>query len=335
MVAASSCASSCAYGLSATTVDDIYTIAGSASFGYRGDGGPAISAELGNPTGISLDAAGNLLIADSSNNVVRMVAASSCASSCAYGLSATTAGDIYTIAGNASFGYRGDGGPAISAELGYPSGVALDGGGNLLIADSSNNVVRMVAASSCASSCAYGLSATTADDIYTIAGSASFGYSGDGGPSASAQLGNPNAVSVDRAGNLLIVDTFNNVVRMVAASSCASSCAYGLDAATQGDIYTIAGNGGLGYQGDGGQATAAQLRLPSGVAIDDAGNLLIADSSNNVVRDLGGLVAPRISNLPGRGHRRRGLHGQHRHQRCGATSLTLDPRASAPSAASS
>src|SRR5262249_43599938 len=151
-------------------------------------------------------------------------------------------------AGNGTSGYSGDGGPATSAQLNVPFGVAVDGAGNLYIADLRNSRIRKV---------------TTDGLISTVAGNETTGYSGDGGPATSAQLNSPNGVAVDGAGNLYIADYSNNRIRRVT---------------TDGLISTVAGNGTRGYSGDGGPATFAQLSGPAGVALDAAGNLNIADS---------------------------------------------------------
>jgi len=136
-----------------------------------------------------------------------------------------------------------------------------------------------VPSSSCFSSCQGGLSEAIAGDIYTIAGSAtaSNGHTGDGGPATSALLFGPTDVAVDASGNLLIDDEGNNRIQFVAASSCSSSCLWGLSSTTAGDIYTIAGSssGGGGHTGDGGAATSALLYNNEGIALDAAGNLYI------------------------------------------------------------
>src|SRR5205807_2967618 len=139
-----------------------------------GDVGAATAAELGGPEDAVVDGAGNLVIADSGNNRVRVVAAST---GTFYG-QAMTAGDIYTVAGTGTFGFSGDGGPATAAELGSPGQTAVDGAGNLVIADSANDRVRVVAARA---GTFYG-QAMTAGDIYTVAGTGTGGFSGDGGP---------------------------------------------------------------------------------------------------------------------------------------------------------
>ena len=252
------------------TAGDIYTVAGGGTGGL-GDGGPATSAELDGPHGVAVDAAGNLLIADFGNQRVRVVAAST---GTFYG-QPMTAGDIYTVAGGGTGGL-GDGGPATSAELNLPQGVAVDAAGNLLIADQGNERIRVVAAST---GTFYG-QPMTAGDIYTVAGTGTGGFSGDGGPATSAELNFPTGVAVDAAGNLLIADADNNRVRVVAAST---GTFYG-QAMTAGDIYTVAGDGTAGFSGDGGPATSAELNFPQNVAVDAAGNLIIADSSNQRVR---------------------------------------------------
>jgi hypothetical protein len=215
--------------------------------GYSGDGGPATSAQLNYPWGVTLDGSGNLYIADWQNHVIRKVSAT---------------GTISTVAGNYSLGagYSGDGGPATSAQLSYPESVAVDGGGNLYIADSDNQTVRKV----------------TPDGIITpVAGNYALGagYSGDGGPATSAQLRYPWSVAVDGTGNLYISDAGNNVVRKVTPA---------------GIISTVAGNyaRGSGYSGDGGPATSAQINFPYGIAVDGSGDLYIADTFNNVVREV-------------------------------------------------
>jgi trimeric autotransporter adhesin len=251
----------------AMTAGDIYTIAGDGIDGHSGDGGPATSAELWGPSGVTVDAAGNVLIAD---QTVRVVAAST---GTFYG-QAMTAGDIYTIAGNGTGGYAGDGGPATSAEL-SPTNVAVDAAGNVLITDSENLRVRVVAASTGT----YYDQPMTVGDIYTIAGNGTLAYSGDGGPATKAQLSDP-AVTVDAAGNQVIADTGNNRIRVAAA---ATGRFYG-QAMTAGHIYTVAGDGKPGDLGNRGVATQAELNQPWEATVDGAGNLLIADYGANRIR---------------------------------------------------
>jgi hypothetical protein len=256
----------------AMTAGDIYQVAGIGHEGYSGDGGPAIEAGLNTPLGVTADAAGNLVITDSENFRIRVVAAKT---GTFYGR-AMTLGDIYTVAGDGTAGFSGDGGPATSAELNVPFGVTLDAAGNIVFADSSNNRVRVVAEGTGEF---YGQS-MTAGDIYTVAGDSTAGFSGDGGPATSAELNNPSSVRLDGAGNLVIADTGNNRIRVVAEGTGEF---YG-QSMTGGDIYTVAGDGTGGYAGDGGPATSARLNSPPGAAVDAAGNLLIADNENQRVR---------------------------------------------------
>ena len=284
LVAWSSCSSGCPYGLAPMTEGDIYTVAGDGTAGFSGDGGAATSAELSDPFGVGVDANGDLLIAEVGNGRVRLVAASSCSSGCPYGLPSMTRGDIYTVAGDGTYSYSGDGGAATSAGLNNPYGVGVDAAGDLLIADTSNGAVRLVAWASCSSGCPYGLPSMTRGDIYTVAGNGTQGYSGDGGAGTGAQLYYPEGVSVDPAGDLLIGDAGNSRVRLVASASCSSGCPYGLSSMTTGDIYTVAGDGTAGFSGDGGAATSAELNAPDEIAVDARGDLLIADSQNVRVR---------------------------------------------------
>jgi hypothetical protein len=256
----------------AMTAGDIYTVAGTGNFNYTGDGGLATAASMRNPSSVAVDAGGNLLIADSFNNVIRVVAA---AAGTFYG-QAMKARHIYTVAGDGDFGYDGDGGPATSAAMAEPTGVAVDAGGNLLIADGLNNVIRLVAVTT---GTFYGRD-VTAGDIYTLAGNGNFDFSGDGGPADEATLKAPGAVTTDGAGNVIIADSFSNRIRVVAASR---GTFYGQAMAT-GDIYTVAGGGLTGFSGDSGPATSARLFDPDAVAVSPAGSLAVADWGNRRVR---------------------------------------------------
>jgi RHS repeat-associated protein len=267
-----------------------YTILGSATgvSGTTGDSGVGTSALLAGPTELLLDPGGDLLVADTTNNRVQELAATSHTQ---WGQS-MTAGDVYTIAGSTSgtSGSSGDGGPSSSALLYAPQALAFDNVGDLLVADSGNNRVQFVARFACTSSCAWGLSSTTGNDIYTVAGSASgsSGYSGDGGAATSALLDDPQGMTVDPAGNLYIADSVNNRVQLVAASACAASCGWGLSSTTADDIYTIAGSasGTSGSSGDGSVASSALLNIPDDVAMDPTGNLYVADTGNHRVQEI-------------------------------------------------
>ena len=194
----------------AMTAGDIYTVAGNGTSGYTGDGGPARDAEVGFLQAVTVDGAGNLVLSDAVNGVIRVVAARS---GTFYG-QPMTAGDIYTVAGNGTSGFSGDE-VATKAELNFPDGVAIDPDGNLAIADSANNRVRVVAAQS---GTFYG-QAMTIGDIYTVAGDGSNGLSGNTGPATAAALSFPEGVTFNMAGNLVIADSANHRVRVVAAQS--------------------------------------------------------------------------------------------------------------------
>ena len=220
----------------------ISTVAGDGHFGLFGDSGAATMAGLRLPEGVAVDPSGNLYIADSNNDSIRKV---------------TPSGIISTVAGNGTAGYSGDGGPATGASLNFPYGVALDTAGNLFIADDGNNRVRKVAA-------ATGM-------ISTVAGNGKPGFDGDGGAATSALLNSPNAVVVDKAGNLYIADFSNARVRMVSPG---------------GAISTVAGNGSAFYAADSGPATSAGIGNPTGLALDSAGNLYIASNGGDRVLEV-------------------------------------------------
>ncbi len=283
-IAAQDCSSACPFGLASTTAGAIYTIAGGGTSPYPDTAVAATSVSLSEPSGVLFDSAGDVLLSSTDYDLVQVVAARSCFSACPYGLSATTAGDIYALAGDSGGGYSGDGGSALKAELEYPEGLALDGEGDVLIADDGNNRIRVVASKDCSSDCPYGLSTMTEGDIYTIAGGGSEGNSATGYPATDAALSSPRGIAVDASGNLVVGDEGDDLVRVIAAQSCSASCPYGLSTMTDGDIYTIAGDGSSGFSGDGGPATSAGLFYPTWVAVDSAGDVLVADSIHKRVR---------------------------------------------------
>lgn len=237
---------------------NISTIAGTGQATYSGDGGPATSAALNNPQGLALDSTGQFLyIADFSNERVRRLDLQT--------------GIIETVAGTGVYGFSGDQGPALSADLAYPVGVAIDSSGNLFIADQRNQRVRRVNASGI---------------ITTIAGNGTTGYSGDGGPATNASFNFPVGVGVDGGGDVFVADQLNQRIRRIDAT---------------GTITTWAGNGTAGYAGDGGPATAAQLRGPTFLVSDSSGNLTVADQSNNAVRVISATGGHTITTLAGTG----------------------------------
>jgi hypothetical protein len=243
-----------------STVVGIPPSSGNTYCGYNGDGVSATTAELNEPAGLAVDAAGNLYIADFANYRVRMVTAST--------------DNISTVAGNGTRGNSGsdgDGGLATSAQLWGAVGLAVDGVGDIYIADEFSDRIRKVAASS--------------GNITTVAGTGTAGYNGDDISARSAELNVPLAVSVDPSGNLYIADDANNRIRMVTASS--------------GAISTVAGGGtGCSQQtdnvGDDCPATSAELRSPGSVTMDASGNVYIADSGEARVRKVGSNASPTL-----------------------------------------
>ncbi|MFF2721305.1 RICIN domain-containing protein [Streptomyces sp. NPDC058011] len=279
-----------------STDGKISTVAG-AGAGYRGDNGPAVSAQLNCPREVAVDASGSVYITDAANHRVRVI---------------TPDGKINTVAGTGTAGSSGDGGPAAKAQLNYPLGVAVDGTGALYISDHGNHRVRKIPADGKISTVAgtgvagfkgddgpaasaqlsgpYALAVSDADVLYitdgnnhrvrkvaadgsisTVAGKGTAGFSGDGGPATSAQLNLPLGVVVDSTGTLYISDYNNHRVRKVTPD---------------GEITTLAGKGTAGFGGDGGPAAAAQLNNPFGLAVDCVDTLYVADHLNNRVRKI-------------------------------------------------
>ena len=267
-------------------------VAGTCRAGFSGDGGNALSAQLSNPQGLAVDAAGNLYIADQGNNRIRQV---------------TPSGTISTVAGTGTAGYSGDNVPASTAQLNSPQGVVVDPAGNVYVADKNNQRIRKftvggaittIAGTGAAGTTGDGYAATSATleyplavaldaagDLYLddessqvrmvntagiilhIAGTGTAGYGGDSGPASTAQLSEPAGLAVDAQGNLYIADQYNFRVRKVS---------------TSGIITTYAGGNGAGSTGDNGPATSAELDGPVGVALDYHTNLYIADLAGNV-----------------------------------------------------
>jgi trimeric autotransporter adhesin len=259
------------YGI-AMKAGNIYTVAGDGNCAFSGPGGPALSAGI-QPAGVTVDAAGNLVIA--ANARVMVVAEHT---GTYYG-QAMTAGHIYTVAGDGNAAYSGDGGPAVDAGIDAGS-VAVDNAGNLVIGDFSNFRVRVVADTT---GTFYG-QPMTAGDVYTVAGSGSDKYSGDGGSATSAGFRSIADVAVDAAGNVIIADEIGSRVRAVATTS---GTYYGV-AMKAGNIYTVAGDGKLAFYGDGGRAVNAPVQQPTGVAVNSAGNLLIGATGYHRVQRVTG-----------------------------------------------
>ncbi len=261
----------------------IATVAGNGTFGLGGDGGLATAATLQNPFDCAVDATGRIYIADVFNQRVRRV---------------DLDGTITTIAGTGLSGFSGDGGPATSAELDEPDGVALDAQGRVYIADSVNARIRMVDTNGIITTVAGDGNRATLDhphgvaidpmgrlliaDTYnhrirrldggtltTIAGTGAYGFSGDGGPATSATMSTPYYVGVDSMGRVLISDLSNNRIRRVELDNT---------------IDTIAGNGGTGFSGDGGPAINGTFNQPYKIATDAQDNIYIADQQNQRIR---------------------------------------------------
>jgi hypothetical protein len=245
-------------GTSCTARGIISTIAGNGDPGYSGNG-PAASSTLNDPSGVAVDGAGNLYIADAGNNVVREIVAAT--------------GEIVTVAGGspiclASTDTYGDGCPATEAILNGPLGVTLDVSGDIYIADTSDELIRAVSVST-------GVITTVAGTGYTNPGGTG-GYNGDNIAATGAELNSPYTVAFDALGNMYIPDSLNNRIRLVTAIGGSITAA--------SKITTFAGNGTQGYKGDGGAAASAELWAPSGVAVDAAGNVYIADTQNQAIR---------------------------------------------------
>ena len=190
----------------------ITTVAGTGTRGFSGDGGPATAAQLGNISGLAVDASGNLYIGDLINYRIRKV---------------TTQGVITTAAGSVSRGFSGDGGPATAARLEGPYGLAVDASGNLYIGDSGNFRIRKV---------------TSQGVITTVAGSGTLGFSGDGGPATAARLNGPYGLAVDKSGNVYVADAGSNRIRELIPAPSTKGCIYSIDSNNQS--FSISGGSG-------------------------------------------------------------------------------------------
>ncbi len=249
----------------ALTPGIINTVAGNGSMGYSGDGGAPVNAQVSFPNGVAFDTAGNVYIADTGNDCIRVINLQT--NSIVVAGVTVQPGSIATIAGTGSLGFSGDNGPATAATLWTPTDVAIDSTGNIFISDTSNSRIRKI---------------SNSGTISTFAGTSSTGMSGDGGPAAQAQLYHPAGIALDAAGNLYIADVNNSRVRVVNRQS--SAITIGGVTIQPGNLATIAGNGTAGFSGDNGPSTQAELNRPAGVAIDPLGYLYIADEYNNLVR---------------------------------------------------
>jgi sugar lactone lactonase YvrE len=254
------------------TTGIITTVAGNGTGGYTGDNYPATGAEMTVPWDASLDAAGNIYIADTNNNAIREVSA-------ATGIITTVAGACCAPNGPGLQGYNGDGIPAVGAELFFPESVAADTSGNLYIADYGNNRIREVNA-------ATGIITTVAGNGFGGGTLGAGGYNGDNIPATSAELFAPAAVALDSAGNIYIADFSNLRIRKVTAAT--------------GIITTVAGDGTVGPSGDNGPATSAALNPPIGIAVDAAGDLYIT-GQNAGIRKVDAATGTITTLVPGNG----------------------------------
>lgn len=244
-----------------------------------GDSGPATSALLFEPFGVAVDSTGNIFVADTDDHAIRAINGGTQAITLA-GVTIQP-GNIATVAGIGTQcpaptdGPCGDGGPATSAQLNFPGGLFVDSSDNIYIADTGNNRIRVVNTGTSSETIAGVL--VGAGQIATVAGTGVEGYAGDTAPATSAQLAAPNGVFVDGSGNIFISDTDNFVIREVVQGSATSG---------SWDIATVAGNNSIGFSGDGGSSTNAQLDLAFSLYGDSNSNLYIADTNNSRIREL-------------------------------------------------
>jgi hypothetical protein len=268
-----------------TPAGTITTVAGSvptgtpavAHPGFGGDGGSATSAQLHDPWGVYVDKNGNLFIADSTNQVIRKVTA---------GIITTFAG-VHGVPGFSAGDVNGDAGVATAANLNTPHGVFVDGSLNLFISDHENHAIREVPAVTTVTP------PRTAGHLYTVAGNGTQGTApnnGDNGPARSAMLSHPSNVLVDATGNIFIADTDMKALREVPAANIGSML--------KGDIYTLAGNFHPFWGGDGGAPTNGELGFQAGVASDGSGNIFIADTLSDVIREVSGGAIQTVAGIP-------------------------------------
>jgi sugar lactone lactonase YvrE len=219
-------------------------IAGTGHEEYNGDGLPSLSTNICSPLGVAVDESRNVYFTDFDNNRVRMISSST--------------GLVTTVVGTGEAGYNGDGFSSSSATLTNPVGVALDGQGNLYVADSGNHRVRRVDLSSL--------------EISTVAGTDQIGYNGDDIAATSATLNSPHSIAFDPVGNIYFTDRLNHRIRKINSET--------------GVISTVAGTGVAGYSSNDVVATSAMLHLPRGIAFDESANLYIEDGEDNRVRNI-------------------------------------------------
>lgn len=288
-------------------------VAGIGVLGYSGDGGPATNAMIGKAISLSLDAAGNIYVADGDNNRIRRIDALTsiittiagngvktdtgdgglaidAGLSSPIGVAVDRAGDVYfgtwsrirkisaaagtieTIAGQFTTSFGGDGGPALNALFWHPNPSAIAPDGNIFIADYENSRIREISAKTGIVNTIAGSGSCTTTSTFPVATVCQSGFAGDGGPANKATLNYPEAVALDAEGSLYIADSINHRIRRVDANT--------------GIIYTIAGDGANGFSGDGGPARSAEMSFPTGIAVDEAGKVYFADENNNRVRVL-------------------------------------------------
>jgi sugar lactone lactonase YvrE len=266
-----------AQGNALQLANTVNTLAGTGVAALYGDGGAATAADLNQSRGIATDGARNIYIADTGNNVIRRIDSIS--------------GIITTIAGTGSAGFAGDSGVATSAQLNSPVGVALDANGDVYIADSGNSRVRVlyeggILASRLITLENSSITLPVIGNIYTIAGTATAGYSGDQAVASAAELSLPQHIAVDLSGNVYISDTANNRIRVVYLSGATTSTLIKsanptITTPTAGYLYTVVGTGTASSTGDGAAAGLASINAPSGIVVDPLGNLFLAESAGN------------------------------------------------------